>query len=749
MKAVTLIIILFVSIAVTFANDDVVWIKSGGRYGSTASNYKIAGNNKYFIFEENNATNYIDIKTGNLVKTYTNSISDDDYFDNRIFEDFIDDSILVQVYRDTINYLNFYTNEIKKQIIHNGDYIGFGEFGFADYYEEKSFYSEKYNALITTSNSKSIGIWYFDTGVIEEYEGRSKIMGLNYLEKTSEIIFSDDVKIYVYDIEQKKITRECMVTEGCPNKAAYNIVLSPDESLFAFQTYDYYNGSYLYIYNSKTLERINVFECRWFSCQASISFDNKDIAFPDKNGNIKILDIETGEIKFDYDPIDILSQVFFYNNDKSLIAVNQYTGVTLMFDIETEEQVKTLVVNDDETDILKLSDNGEYLVAYGYGYGRMKIINSETGNLEQLWVLSGAFGDNEFFQVDFHDDLILCCNQSKRIYLIDRFEGILGRYDMDEEIWDVAFAPDGNTFLSGSVDGKIRIHNTLNGIVINELNEQDGLTISHLSHSDDPSIVYVISLDQNADSYGKYHHCKFSTNQLIFQYQGFEKIYYRWSRDIINNRYFKTLGKIFDLKQQKYILDMDLEYSVVNLDISKNNKYVAFGNPSHQFFEREYFDLFNFETNKLAYRYYIPDYWTRVIEKNFRGRFGIPSSVAISPDNKYIYTGLNNGTIMKLKLKDTLGTDIAEEYNREGGLLAYPNPLTDRIIIENRADNKIITGLCLADIFGNEIVSKSANELYSSDNKIEINSLNLPAGTYFLIVRYSDGGQAVKKLIKY
>ena len=735
MKTITLIIISFVSIAVTFANDDVAWIKSGGNVGvENIFEAKISNNPKYFILREHEATKFIDIESGNLIKTYTNYGG----IDFRVYEDFVSDSLIILVKRDTIRYINFYTDEIEKELIDVGAAIGGRRLGFSDYREMKNYYSEKLNALISTASETEIGVWYFDEARIEKFGKNSGILGVNYLEKSENIIFSDLFGTYLYSIEQKKVINQCDIS-------GYNIVLSPDESLFAIQTYDYYEGSYIHIYSSLNMQKIKTFECNSYPCEASISSDNKFIAFTAEDWNIKVVEIETDNIIFDYDPIDILSQVFFCNSDKNLIAVNQYTGVTLVYDIETEEQVKTLVINDDETDILKLSDNGEYLVAYGYGYGRMKIINSETGNLEQLWVLSGAFGDNEFFQVDFHDDLILCCNQSKRIYLIDRFKGILGRYDMDEEIWDVAFAPDGNTFVSGSANGNLRVHNTGSGEVIKEIIDDNMQAVPLISYSDDPSVVYYISADMESSHIGRFYHWNLETNTLKYQNQEFYDIYPSRAKDIINRRYFTYRDYIFDLKEMKIIYHDFLEYYSANIDISDNGKYIAYGHNSNQ----EYFDLYNLENMEIAYRYSIKNYWKRVILTDYFLYRGIPKSICISPDNRYLYVGLNPGEIMKLKLKDTLGTDIAEEYNREGGLLAYPNPLTDRIIIENRADNKIITGLCLADIFGNEIVSKSANELYSSDNKIEINSLNLPAGTYFLIVRYSDGGQAVKKLIKY
>ncbi len=85
-----------------------------------------------------------------------------------------------------------------------------------------------------------------------------------------------------------------------------------------------------------------------------------------------------------------------------------------------------------------------------------------------------------------------------------------------------------------------------------------------------------------------------------------------------------------------------------------------------------------------------------------------------------------------------------EEGNIENGLWAYPNPFKNTLTIAN--NNGTLIKVNLIDLTGKMISTKVSN-----DNRIEMNTTNLPQGIYFLNVTDIEKGIVIttQKVIKY
>lgn len=101
------------------------------------------------------------------------------------------------------------------------------------------------------------------------------------------------------------------------------------------------------------------------------------------------------------------------------------------------------------------------------------------------------------------------------------------------------------------------------------------------------------------------------------------------------------------------------------------------------------------------------------------------------------------GTLFKFNTKQTQFVGLKDNVKNNNGISIYPNPIKDKIIIEFENKNANDINFLLTNSLGQPIPLNSK----TINNKLEIDTSELPEGIYYLKVQ-NNSGQKVFKVIK-
>ncbi|RYD79287.1 MAG: T9SS type A sorting domain-containing protein [Sphingobacteriales bacterium] len=97
---------------------------------------------------------------------------------------------------------------------------------------------------------------------------------------------------------------------------------------------------------------------------------------------------------------------------------------------------------------------------------------------------------------------------------------------------------------------------------------------------------------------------------------------------------------------------------------------------------------------------------------------------------------------------NTTFTGIAAAINKDmKQLQLYPNPCRDILYITANVENSQLVNITLRDITGKNIVSENIKQWQSGENNTQINTADLPAGIYYIILRSSHINQVQKIVV--
>jgi hypothetical protein len=106
---------------------------------------------------------------------------------------------------------------------------------------------------------------------------------------------------------------------------------------------------------------------------------------------------------------------------------------------------------------------------------------------------------------------------------------------------------------------------------------------------------------------------------------------------------------------------------------------------------------------------------------------------------KYLLKG--PGTQDTLVYKIRVGpdvTDLKEQPANRGSLLLYPNPAHDQIMLSVQSDGLSFALIRIYDLNGKSVSETSVSKLLPGQNQIPINTSELSAGTYYLLLKSAN-----------
>ena len=128
------------------------------------------------------------------------------------------------------------------------------------------------------------------------------------------------------------------------------------------------------------------------------------------------------------------------------------------------------------------------------------------------------------------------------------------------------------------------------------------------------------------------------------------------------------------------------------------------------------------------------------------------NSIALQKDGKLIiggyqrnYEPLYNYVFTVARLKNNMATGVPENSGDKPGIVAYPNPFSDLLLVQQTRNNGIIS---LFDITGKEIIALVNEQKDKGDYKLTFDVSNINSGIYFVKIISTGNNFGVLKLVK-
>ncbi len=743
-KSVFLVLLLMFSYCVNALPSDVKWIKSANNIGCE-SNWEplVSSSGKYLIIKEASGTHFINLETGNLEKIYNLT-------SHYKCASLNSDSVLV-MFSDMLRVFDTEKDSVLKGALDTLPDFLTTCLGRLEYGRTLTDISPKLGLIAFYGYSEinqeinKILICDINSGVVSDSIFPADLLGLCFLEDRNELLYSEYMKINVYDLVTKK------VKEVKNFSKVMDFVRSADGKLISFLSYIDDNNAKLTVASPDfnvlaefTCSGLNSVNCFY----PAFSPDNKLIAACN-NDKIDVYDIAAVKKVKTIETIFQPNFLFFCDSGKSIIALNERAGFCIMYDLETGAPKKTLVANDDEINLMKFSPDGKIIVTYGHNLDRLKVIDAEDGSLLSVFSVDESLSGNDYpnYNLDVSNTHILFTNSEKEFLVVRIADGNETYIETGDSVMDATFSPTGDRYAVSTINGKVSLYGVSDNKIIKEASIENQLMTYRTGFSSDGNTIYLFTWDKQTYAMGLYEW--YISQDAPVKDQIFKGTSNGMSiLEFNNSKYIISRSFIYNIPENKYLNNFSIDYKYSYADISKDEKFIVFGQIYPQ--NDEYFNKFNFQNGNLIKKYDMNDYIRR---KNFiypekywiHYHHIVPYIAAFSPDNESIAVGLYDGALMMLKNDGITG--IEEYYHADGGdgVTVYPNPFDDKISVKCENNGGRLLKAELFNAVGEKIIEKS--DFYTDGAGLTFNTGSVGNGIYFLQLTF-ENRKSLKKIVR-
>ncbi len=239
-------------------------------------------------------------------------------------------------------------------------------------------------------------------------------------------------------------------------------------------------------------ETINTFESEDENYIWSLDFsadDSQLIAGGDKN--IKIRDLETGDIDFEFTEHTETTNQVAYSSDSTKIvscAGDLGGGEGIVWNSETGEIISSFEYDGALTSVTFSPDDSLIAFSGGYNNNAVTIVEADTGDeikvfSENVRMTDAKFtSDGEKIIAGTEDDRVLIWEYDTG-ELIDQFTEHTG------EVYTIDISSDDSKIVSGGLRGDIMIWDLETGNILNTYDGHDGIIEAVLFSADDSNII--------------------------------------------------------------------------------------------------------------------------------------------------------------------------------------------------------------------------------------------------------------------
>ena len=347
--------------------------------------------------------------------------------------------------------------------------------------------------------ASSIGVWLYDAKTGAELDlltGHAAYVRNVYFSLNGQTLVSASLhkRIRIWDVDTGEYLE--LPTGSCGGCGGSPIALSPDGRTLAqgnegagwgsIHFYDVVTGKHLRtIDDGRTTELNDRLNLRIGTSTAhlgiygavsslSYSLDGKTLASGHSDGNIRIWDVDTGELlKMLEAHVSGIENISFHPDGKTLASSGRLDGTIRIWDANTGELLHTLIGHTGWIHNFSFSPNGEMLASASHDE-TLRIYDATTG--EHLSTLTGHTG--AVYSVSFHPNgrTIASVSEDSTLRIWDATTGAFLRTLTRHTGWieSVSFSPDGRTLASGSRDEMVRIWDVDTGELLHTLTGHTG-----------------------------------------------------------------------------------------------------------------------------------------------------------------------------------------------------------------------------------------------------------------------------------
>ncbi len=453
---------------------------------------------------------------------------------------------------------------------------------------------------------------------------------------------------------------------------------------------------------------------------AIVNNENTDI--------IDIVDIMTGnvekQVNSDYYNTD---QIYFYNNDKELILSILYEHFFAnRVNISNSQSVKSISVGQGDVIDIKFSKDGKYLAAF-YQYAMLAIFETESGKLiNYLYDPYQSYLKGVIEMSDDNTFVSMCVNQGAGFLIFNYIDGDYWNPSSSDGSFTnhASFSVSSKLLASGSMSGEIQLWDLSTKSLFKSYNTGQPVYLL-LFNEDLQSILAFTSSDDDRIEILSWDYY----NNSIESIKKFSSIYYL-TQDISispNRRFIAFNSFVYDILENQSIAYQNL-FWVENVSVTNDGNYVAVTKSESS--EKSSVQLYDLRKSEVIKTFDIYD--EIKCSDEFKSMDLGFKSVALSPNNKFLAAGFEDGTIVLWDL-DSLINDVTPKSNDNFDITIYPNPVNDKIMITT-SETLNDCEISLMNILGETVAVYSCSEL-NQQKPVMINTEILTSGLYFLKIQ--------------
>jgi WD40 repeat protein len=288
-----------------------------------------------------------------------------------------------------------------------------------------------------------------------------------------------------------RITLVCFLTTflwGRLLSSKYQVILSTDASS-QFESITVANASQIQ----------NLFSIQETGMINALSFspDDKLLASPNSNGEVHLIDTETGELSFALINNDSIKSAAFSPDGRTLAVGTQPIdgGDVILWNLANKQIIATLKGHTGWVNSVSFSPDGSKL-ASGSSDGTIRLWDIET--MKSIATLKGHTGwvNSVSFSPDGSKLASGSSDGTIRLWDVETLKSteLLNDHDLSDRVWDIKFNPEGTFVASGNSDKIIKLTSISDSYTSSELKGHSREVLS-LSFNGDGTVLGSIAMD--------------------------------------------------------------------------------------------------------------------------------------------------------------------------------------------------------------------------------------------------------------
>lgn len=505
--------------------------------------------------------------------------------------------------------------------------------------------SPDYHYLIGATSDSSLVVWDLENGwkfnkfgkIDDDYAGVSYVLNGEYI-----VTSSNDNYIRFWTPKGGVLVKKI----EAHHNAMSSLSCSPNSNFMVTSSYD----TTLKIWNLTNGDVLNINNFESPITSSCIGNDGNTLLIGDKNGNIKVIDINSLDEKLFLYGHKLTVQSIAISSDGKLAASTSYDRTIKIWNLENGKEINTFSSNRFIVSSVKSFNGGKKLVSASFD-GSIKIWDLETGNGSKSFKIHDA--PITSMSISHDKKYILTTSFDETLKLFDlTTEKIVQTYSDHKNIVSFSdFSPDDKYIISASYDKTLKLWETSTGIVKMTFPIQNGF-INCVAFSPDGNYVLSGGSDSSLTLWDV------KTGNIFQNFVGHHKS--------VNCVAFSHNGNyIFSGGSDQYIYMWDISSSKLIKKFKGHTWYIT--------------DLFTSTDDKLLYSssydesIAVWDINKTSQVRELTGHQNVVNTISLSDDSKYLISGSWDGTIKMWNTSDYLLRATLVPLENNEYLIATPD----------------------------------------------------------------------------